>query len=363
MSTTNNNNDNNKPPESAATANTVDIVAIAPCAGAESAQTLGAAVAQTASVSAAAPSGGSAVDAAPQQVDGTEMPLTITRLRHMLRELDQAHQQSAATRPSLTIAGLCEMLRKLGDAEIDAASLITPLDLSFVWSSRGPVQKYKQNPEIAADCLTPNDLKGHNTISLSGTAVPAADLLAVLEPCLKDHGNTRVCVRLRRATADCPRAVALATDDLLFKDDPRTATEIKAVSEVVEFVKTMVEMKTIEPTKIVAAASALMPAGWSASGYCVDGVFFGSWSQLKERLPRLFPEDTESLFTTFRHEGAFVGSADHGRFDLVASVPGITLAALTDAFGPKKYAGCKVARLLAAANASVGSASATASSP
>ncbi|AJF97944.1 hypothetical protein TW95_gp1210 [Pandoravirus inopinatum] len=262
--------------------------------------------------------------------------------------LGVAPQQAALTQPSLTIAGLYSMLVELGDAHIDAASLITPSDLSFVWSERGSTQKYAQGRTIGFKSLTSDALKGYNTISLSGTAVPAADLLAVLEPCLAEYGSARVCVRLRRATIDRPHALALVTDDIRFKDDPRSETETKAVADVIDFVKTMVEMRTIEPAKIAAAASALMPAGWSTTCYCADGVFFNSWKELKARLPRMYCEDTPSLFTTFAHEASGTGAERHGRFDLIASVPGITLAALTDAFGPKRHNGSKVQRLLAA---------------
>ncbi|AGO82563.1 hypothetical protein pdul_cds_484 [Pandoravirus dulcis] len=260
------------------------------------------------------------------------------------------------TKPTLTIAGLCDVLRDLGDGEVDGASVITPLDLHINLSAGEHKQSYKSGLKTAIRSFTPDRLKGYNTISLSGTAVLAADLLKAVEPCLPAYADARVCVRLRRATTDRPRAVALSTDDLLFKDDPRTAAEAKTAADVVDFVKTMVEMRTIEPAKIAAAASALMPAGWSTTCYCVDGVLFNGWFELVARLPRLHPEDTTSLFTVFAGK-----SSDGGRggFDLVASIPGITFAAFDEAFGPKKSGGGKIARLLAAAAAATSGSTST----
>ncbi|BCU03792.1 hypothetical protein [Pandoravirus japonicus] len=263
-------------------------------------------------------------------------------------------------KPSLTIAGLCDMLRELGDGEVDGVSTITPSDLRIHWSAGGYKQNYRPGPKIAIQSFTPDNLKGYNTISLSGTAVLAADLLKAVEPCLPAYADVRVCVRLRRATTDRPRAVALATDDILFKDDPRTAAEAKTVADVIDFVKTMVEMRTIEPAKIAAAASALMPAGWSATCYCVDGVLFDGWFKLVARLPRLHSEDAASLFTTFAGKASDGG---RGGFDLVASIPGITIATFDEAFGPKKSGGGKIARLLAAAAAATASGSTSTPSP
>lgn len=267
--------------------------------------------------------------------------------------------QAIPTKPTLTIAGLCDLLRELGDGEVDGASLITPLALCIKWSPKGHTQDYTRGPAVATRSFAPSNLKGYNTISLSGIPVPAADLLKAVEPCLPTHADARVCVRLRRATTDRPRAVALSTDDVLFKDDPHTAAEAKATAEVIDFVKSMVEMRTIEPAKIAAAASALMPAGWSATCYCVDGVLFHGWFELQARLPRLYVDDTTSLFATFTNKPSDAGVAKHGRFDLVASIPGITFAAFDEAFGPKKNGGCKIARLLATAAAASGSTSAS----
>lgn len=258
---------------------------------------------------------------------------------------------------TLTIAGLCDFLRGLDDPKstIEAASIIQVLDIRFSVIGSGICQADDWTEKIDVEKFTPERIAHHSAISLAGNAAPASALLAALEPCVEKYADVRVCIRGRRAVAGRAPCISIATDERLFKDDPRAAGDLVKASQAMKMATVLVESGTMDAKTIATTASIFMPAHWAETRYCVDKALVGS---LRSRLPGLRSSDTSGLFVETGPTRQEAIDKGHGRLTLKVPIPGLTYEMLVEAYGPKLDSKTTADRLAAIAAANVAAAAA-----